>query len=245
MTAKAVAMMTSKSGGDATSDQPKTLRLPVKIKPSLKRPAEVTIFDEARADLPRPHITTDQQAEEALHRHRCAIERERKSRERGGEILRRRREGDRADDDGNAMLARPYRNVPIAFLSTETLEAALTRQFVDSHLIDRMWDAGQLNDWQYATANRLLQLCEETGMLSSKVALLGRAGGSGWGEMSDGMAAAWKEWGRCMDLVGQPASEILSEICQGNLTIRGQSIRSDALENGLRRLARRWGIDMT
>jgi hypothetical protein len=90
------------------------------------------------------------------------------------------------------MLARPHKDVPIAFLSADTLEAALTRQFADSHLIDRMWDAGQLNDWQYATANKLLQLCDDTGMLSSKVALIGRIGGSGHGEMSDAMAAAWK-----------------------------------------------------
>jgi hypothetical protein len=94
--------------------------------------------------------------------------------------------------EGNAMLARPHKDVPIAFLSADTLEAALTRQFADSHLIDRMWDAGQLNDWQYATANKLLQLCDDTGMLSSKVALIGRIGGSGHGEMSDAMAAAWK-----------------------------------------------------
>jgi hypothetical protein len=108
-----------------------------------------------------------------------------------------------------------------------------------------MWDAGQLNDWQYATANKLLQICDDTGMLASKVALIGRTGGGGQGEMSDGMAAAWKEWGRCMELIGHPANEVLGELCHGSLAIRGQASRAEAMKDGLRILARRWGIDMT
>jgi len=242
MAATAVTSILTSGTAEATPASRNTLTLPGKTAPpSAPAAAEVVVFDEARADRPKPYVTSEADAAEA--RDIALRRREWESRERARIILRQWRSGD-PGADGNAMLARPHKDVPIAFLSADTLEAALTRQFADSHLIDRMWDAGQLNDWQYATANRLLQICDDTGMLASKVALIGRTGG-GHAEMSDGMAAAWKEWGRCMDLVGHPASEILSEMCQGNQTIRGQSARSDALENGLRRLARRWGIDMT
>ncbi|QTI82154.1 hypothetical protein IAI58_22645 (plasmid) [Roseomonas marmotae] len=205
--------------------------------------AEVVIFDEAR-QLPAPHVTTDEEADEARQRGAQERQRERASRAQAAEILRRRREGEEGEDDGEAMLARPYRNVPIAFLSDDTLEAALTRQFADAHLIDRMWDAGQLNDWQYATANRLLQLCDEAGMLASKVALIGRSG-TGHAEMSDAMAAAHATWKRLMAEIGYPGDELLISLCQGELTVRGQAARAAALVAGLRHLAQRWGIDMT
>jgi hypothetical protein len=242
MAATAVTSISTSGAAEAAPASRNTLTLPADAAPSsISTAAEVVVFDEARLDRPKPYVTSDADAAEA---HKAALHRrEWESRERARTILRQWQSGD-AGADGNAMLARPHKDVPIAFLSADTLEAALTRQFADSHLIDRMWDAGQLSDWQYATANRLLQLCDDTGMLSSKVALLGRTGGGGHVEMSDGMAAAWKEWGRCMDLVGYPASEILSEMCLGNLTIRGQSVRAVALENGLRRLALRWGTDV-
>jgi hypothetical protein len=242
MAATAVSISTTQGSEDTALVQRTTLTLPAGTVVRQEQPAEVVLFDEARADLPRPHVTSDADAAEArrtaLHR------REWESRERARTILRQWRSGD-PGADGNAMLARPHKDVPIAFLSADTLEAALTRQFADSHLIDRMWDAGQLNDWQYATANKLLQICDDTGMLASKVALIGRTGGGGQGEMSDGMAAAWKEWGRCMELIGHPANEVLGELCHGSLAIRGQASRAEAMKDGLRILARRWGIDMT
>ncbi len=201
--------------------------------------AEVVVFDEARADLPRPYVTTDAMAEEA--RRAAQHQREWESRERARAYLVQIRDGD-PGADGEAMLARPHKDIPLAFVHEAALEAALSRHFSDSHLIDRMWDAGQLNDWQYAAANRLLQLCDDTGMMASKVALLGRTGG-GHAEMSDKMAAAWSEWRDCMDAIGHPGSELLVDLCLGQLTVRGQADRMAALKEGLRYLARRWGID--
>jgi hypothetical protein len=224
----------------ADPSQRTTLSLPAGTVSRREQAAEVVLFDEARADLPKPYVTSNAEAAEAretaLHR------REWESRERARTILRQWRSRD-PGADGNAMLARPHKDVPIAFLSADTLEAALTRQFADSHLIDRMWDAGQLNDWQYATTNKLLQLCDDTGMLSSKVALIGRIGGGGHGEMSDAMAAAWKEWGCCMEKIGHPGSEVLSELCHGTLPARGEAAPVEAMKDGLRYLSRRWNID--
>lgn len=243
MAATAVAKTSTTQGSkDAALVQRTTLTLPAGSVVRQDQPAEVVLFDEARADLPKPYVTSDADAAEA--RQTALHKREWESRERARTILRQWRSGD-AGAEGGAMLARPHKDVPIAFLSADTLEAALTRQFADSHLIDRMWDTGQLNDWQYATANKLLALCDDTGMLSSKVALIGRTGGSGQGEMSDGMAAAWKEWGRCMDAIGYPGSELLADLCLGQLTVRGDAERMAALKSGLRQLARRWRIDMT
>jgi hypothetical protein len=243
MAATAVAEVSIVGPANAADlSQRTTLTLPAGTVSRQEQPAEVVLFDEARADLPKPYVTSDADAAKArqvaLHR------REWESRERARTILRQWRSGD-PGADGGAMLARPHKDVPIAFLSADTLEAALTRQFADSHLIDRMWDNGQLNDWQFATANRLLALCDDTGMLRSNVALIGRAGGGGQGEMSDKMAAAWKEWSRCMEKIGHPANEVLSELCHGTLAIRGQASRAEAMKDGLRILAKGWGIDMT
>ncbi|MBC9209815.1 hypothetical protein IBL26_23460 [Roseomonas aerophila] len=239
MAAKAVVTVTAPDSDDAVPVSRTTLTLPVGARPRPEKPAEVVVFQEARADLPRPYVTSDAAAAEA--RKVALHQREWESRVRARTILRQWRAGD-PGAGGQAMLARPHKDVPVAFLSPDTLEAALTRRFADSHLIDRMWDNGQLNDGQYAAANKLLQLCDDAGMLASKVAMLGRVG-TGYVEMSDGMAAAWYEWHRCMRLVGQPADEMLSQLCHGTLAIRGQGQRAQAMRDGLHRLARRWGID--
>ena len=241
MTAQAVAKTVTTPGqDDAALAQPTTLSLPAGavIRPTSS--AAVVLFDEARPDRPKPYVTSDADAAEArraaLHR------REWESRERARAYLLQSRSGD-PGADGNAMLARPHKDIPLAFISEDALEAALTRRFADSHLIDRLWDRGQLNDWQYAAANRLLQLCDDTGMLASKVALLGRIG-VGHAEMTDKMATAWSEWRDCMDAIGHPGSELLADLCLGQLTVRGQVSRMEALKAGLRSLARRWRIDM-
>lgn len=234
----AAAVMISQ-GDEQPLALPTTLTLPAGAKPPPAPTAEVVVFDEARADLPRPYVTSDEMAKEA--RRAALHQREWESRERARAYLVQIRSHD-PGADGNAMLARPHKDIPLAFISGDALEAALTRQFADSHLIDRMWDAGQLNDWQYAAANRLLQLCDDTGMMASKVAMLGRTGG-GHAEMSDKMAAAWSEWRDCMDAIGHPGSELLVDLCLGQLTVRGQADRMAALKEGLRYLARRWRID--
>jgi hypothetical protein len=204
--------------------------------------AEVVVFDEARQDLPKPWVCSDEVADAARQQRAEALERERQSRALASEILRKRQDGE-DDEDMTAMLARPQRLVPIAFLSDDTLAAALTRQFADSHLIDRMWDNGQLNDWQYAVANRLLALFNDAGLFSSKVAQIGR-NGTGVAEMSDGMAQARRAWNRLMEEIGYPGDELLTGLCLEELTVRGQAARADALANSLRHLAGRWGIDM-
>lgn len=240
MAATAVVAISDQQGGeDAALPQRNTLTLPAGARPRQEQPAEVLLFDEARADMPKPYVTSDAEAAEA--KRAAAHQREWESRERARAYLVQIRSGD-AGTGGEAMLARPHKDIPLAFLSEEVLEAALARQFADSHLIDRAWDAGQLNDWQYAVANRLLQLCDDTGMLSSKVALLGRTG-TGHAEMSDKMAAAWKEWRLCMDGVGHPGSELLVDLCLGQLTVRGQAGRMEALRDGLCYLAHRWKIE--
>ncbi len=217
-----------------------TLSLSVGAKPEQASAAEVVVFDDARVDLPRPYVTPDAMADEARRAARHQWEWE--SRDRARSYLMQVWSGD-PGADGNAMLARPHKDIPLAFISEDALEAALSRRFTDSHLIDRMWDRGQLNDWQYAAANRLLQLCDDTGMLASKVALLGRTG-SGHAVMSDKMAAAWSEWRACMDRIGHPGSELLVDLCLGQLTVRGQADRMAALKGGLDQLARRWRIEM-
>jgi hypothetical protein len=203
---------------------------------------EVVVFDEARQDLPKPWVCSDDLAEAARQQRAEALQRERQFRARAAEILRKRQAG-QEDDDGEAMLARPHRMVPIAFLSDATLAAALTRQFADSHLIDRMWDNGQLNDWQYAVANKLLYLFDDAGLSSSKVAQLGRIGTS-VANMTDDMAAARRTWNRLMGKIGYPGDEMLTSLCLGELQVRGQVSRAQALKESLRHLAIHWGMEM-
>lgn len=243
MPATAVAEISMTGANEAPAPR-NTLTLPVGAMPRQdNQPAEVVVFDEARQDLPKPWVCPDEVAETARQQRVEALERERQSRALASEILRKRQNGE-DDEDLNAMLARPQRLVPIAFLSDDTLAAALTRQFADSHLIDRMWDSGQLNDWQYAAANKLLGLFNDAGLFSSKVAQIGR-NGTGVSEMSDGMAQARRAWNRLMEEIGYPGDELLTSLCLEELTVRGQAARAEALMQALRHLAERWGIDMT
>jgi hypothetical protein len=242
MTATAVAAVLIIGAAEAAPVQRNTLTLPAGATPRQAQPAEVVVFDEAREDLPKPWVCSDEMAEAARQQRAEALERERQSRAKAREILRKRQDGE-DDEDLNAMLARPQRLVPIAFLSDHTLEAALTRQFTDSHLIDRMWDNGQLNDWQYAAANKLLQLFDDAGLSSSKVAQLGRIGTS-VANMTDDMAAARRTWNRLMGKIGYPGDEMLTSLCLGELRVQGQVSRAQALKEGLRQLAIHWGIDM-
>lgn len=243
MTVTAVANSSTTAADRAGRAPRTTLSLPAGTKPRQESlAAEVLVFDQSQADLPKPWTTPDSMAEAVRQRREEAIKQERQSRARAVAILHKRQAGQEGDD-GEAMLARPHRMVPVAFLSTATLAAALTRQFADSHLIDRMWDQGQLNDWQYATANRLLQLFEDAGLSSSLVAQLGRIGSS-VANMPDDMAAARRTWNRLMRKIGYPGDELLSSLCLSELRIQGQASRAQALKDGLRHLAKTWGIDM-
>jgi hypothetical protein len=243
MAAAAVSDDSTTGAAEAAPKQRKTLSLPAgAVRRQRQAPAEVVIFEEASAALPKPHVTSDAEAEEARAGRAHVQERERLSRERGAKILRQWRSGD-AGAAGEAMLARPHKDVPIAFLDPDVLEAALTRQFGDAHLIDRMWDQGQLNDWQYATANRLLQLAEAAGMINSKVAGLGRSG-AGHAEMSDGMAAAHARLNKLLSEVGTFSAEMLLDLCLESYSARGQANRAEAMKDGLQHLARVWGIQI-
>jgi hypothetical protein len=244
MTATAVAAVFTTDATTMAPVQRNTLTLPAGAMPRRdNQAAEVVVFDEARQDLPKPWVCPDEVADTARQQRAEALERERQSRALASEILRQRQDG-QDDEDMTAMLARPQRLVPIAFLSDDALAAALTRQFADSHLIDRMWDNGQLNDWQYAAANKLLGLFNDAGLFSSKVAQIGR-NGTGVAEMSDGMAQARHAWNRLMEEIGYPGDELLTGLCLEELTVRGQAARAEALVQALRLLAERWGIDMT
>lgn len=243
MAAAAVSDILTSGAADAAPEQRTTLRLPAgAARRKRQPPAEVVIFDEASAALPRPHVTSDAQAEEARASRAHAREREQRSRERASKVLRQWRSGD-PGSEGQGMLARPHKDIPLSMLDPEVLEAALARQFADAHLIDRMWDAGQLNDWQFATANRLLELAEAAGMINSKVAGLGRSG-AGHAEMSDGMAASHARLNKLLSEVGVFSAEMLLDLCLEAYSARGQASRSEAMKDGLRHLARVWGIDM-
>jgi hypothetical protein len=162
MAAQAVAkvVVTGEGAVAASRTDRSTLTLPAgATRPQTPSTAAVVVFDQGSPERPKPYCTSDMAAEDARQQREQAQARERQSRAQAEAILRQRRAGG-TEEDGEAMLIRPHRMIPIAFLSSDTLEAALCRQFADSHLIDRLWDRSQLNDWQYAVANRLLQLCE-------------------------------------------------------------------------------------
>lgn len=236
MAATAVAKIENIGAAAAGAPSSNTLTLPVGRQPRKQKRGQVLRLD----DQPKAHVTSDAEAAEA--KRAAAQRREWESRERARVYLRQWHSGD-AGAEGAAMLARPHKDIPLAFISPDAVEASLTRQFCDNHLIDRMWDSGQLNDWQYAAANRLLILCGDAGLLPSSSSPYGRVGPGQ--DMSDAMAAARARWNHLMNQIGRPGDELLTSLCHEQLTIRGQAARVEALKDGLRFLAKTWGIEIT
>lgn len=105
MTAAAVLIS---QGDEQPLAPPTTLTLLAGAKPPPVSTAEVVVFHEARADLPRPYVTSDEMAEEA--RRAGLHQREWESRERARAYLVQIRSGD-PGADGAAMRARPHKDI--------------------------------------------------------------------------------------------------------------------------------------
>jgi hypothetical protein len=134
---------------------------------------------------------------------------------------------------GPAMLPRPFK-------INETIRAGVTvREYLDAHLVDRMYHAAQLSDDQYEVAKRVVELHEAAGFEPSVTP--GYAP-PGWHRGHDDDEPEAKAITKFRELLGScsvAAAWVLHDMCLG----RHPGVRFlEVLQTTLDDLAKGWGI---
>lgn len=112
--------------------------------------------------------------------------------------------------------------------------------YKEAHLIDRMWQRGQINDRMHDTAVRLYSLFVMAGLEPKVCVELGERSNSG-GEMDEGVSLARTAFNRALSATGQKNQDLLHAMCLGHHP--GTSWLA-SLQSGLLEIERPLGVAM-